>query len=143
MKPESIYRLDAVKTLSGFQMLEFSLKIYISVAYNLIAHKVSGIVPFKYKYKDIKNHPLEKLLNLFQKHNDNVDLQKRLNRLRQKRNDLAHTDLLIAHEELRDILGKDLTENHVSIQEVQKELDECLKIMAGELDNIFKVKADA
>lgn len=143
MDAEQIYKLDTLKAISSFQMLEFSLKIYLATTFNIISSKVGDVVPFKYGYKDIENHSLEKLLNLFQKHNENTDLQRRLNKLRMHRNELAHKSLLVAHEELRDILGKELDESHISLQEVREELESCLKLMAEELDRVFKINGSA
>ena len=88
-----------------------------------------------------RNHPLERLLNTFQHINDNTDLQKRLNKLREGRNHIAHQALLVSHEELRDILDEDLDENHNDVSLLEQELDICLKQMAIELQKILSINS--
>ena len=142
MNSEEIYKLQTLKVLSGFQMLEFSLKVYVATAYNLTRHKLQGAIPFKYTYKDIKNHPLERLLNTFQKLNDNVQLQGRLNKLREGRNYIAHQALLVSHVEFRDILDGDLDESLDKVASLEQELDNCLELMAQELQKIFSINSE-
>jgi hypothetical protein len=139
MKSEDIYKLKVLRVLSSFQTLEFSLKIYVAAAYKLINRKLEGTIPFKYSFKDIENHPLEKLLNSFQKLNNNIELQKRLNKLREARNHIAHQALLVAHQEFRDLLDKDLGEGHESVISIEVELDDCLKLMALELEAVMSI----
>lgn len=142
MNTEELYKLQTLRVLSGFQTLEFSLKIYVAAAYKLIRHKLQGTIPFKYSYKYIKNHPLERLLTIFQQLNDNVELQGRLNKLREGRNHIAHQALLVSHEEFRDILEEDLNENHNNAASLEKELDDCLKLMALELQKIISINLE-
>ena len=141
MKSETEYKLSTLRVLSCFQTLEFSLKIYVATAYDLIRNKLKDDIPFKYSYKDIKNHSLGRLLNTFQKINDNVELQSRLNILVKGRNRIAHQALLFAHEEFRDILDEDLDENHENVTLLEQELDDCLMIMSTELQNIFSIRS--
>lgn len=51
------YKLQVLQTLSEFQTIEFSLKLYISAIYKIIKSKLDGQIPFYYSYKDIENHP--------------------------------------------------------------------------------------
>ncbi|WP_370598883.1 hypothetical protein NMD15_06935 [Plesiomonas shigelloides] len=84
MESTEKFRHTVLEVLSGFQVLEFSLKAYIARSYQVIKHRLNGEIPFNYSNNDIKNHPLEKLINIFSKLNENKDLVKKLNKLRNK-----------------------------------------------------------
>ena len=141
MNSETEYKQSTLRALSCFQLLEFSLKIYVAVAYDLIRNKLKDDIPFKYDYKDIKKHSLGMLLNTFQKINDNIELQNRLKSLVKGRNRLAHQALLVAHEELRYILDEDLNENRNNVTSLEEELDDCLMIMGSEIQKILSISS--
>jgi hypothetical protein len=136
---EIAYRLQATQVLGSFQMLEFALKLYLATSYKIINHKLNGCTPFYYSIKDVENCPLEKLLNLFKKHNSNVLLQSQLNKLRQSRNHLAHQALIYSHEEIRDLHEISLSESHQEIANVRAEIDKCLKLITIELETIYAI----
>lgn len=137
MPPEKEYKLQILKTLSEFQTLELALKIYIAATYKIIKNKLQGTIPFNYSYKDIEKHPVGKLLQSFQKLNDNTELQARLNNLTKSRNHIAHKGLILAHPEVRDLFDEDLSENHDNIISIEEELDNCLKLLTIELEKAF------
>lgn len=127
------YKSLSLKVLGSFQLLEFSLKLYIATAYKVIQEELNGKIPFNYSYPDIKNYPLERLINLFAKLNDNEDLSTRLNKLRDKRNKVAHTSLLCVYDVFREILGEDIHENYADLSATEGEVDHCLGLIAGEM----------
>lgn len=133
------YKLQVLQALSEFQTIEFSLKLYISATYKIIKSKLDGQIPFDYSYKDIENHPLEKLLALFKKHNSNIHLQKRLGKLVSGRNVVAHKALIFSHPEIRDIFGGELSEHHENVSSMAGELNECLKLLALELELVMNL----
>jgi len=141
MKFETEYQLITLRVLSSFQTLEFSLKIYIATAYDLIRKRLKDDIPFKYRYKDIKKHSLGMLLAIFQKLNNNTELQHRLNKLVEKRNIIAHQALLVAHEEFREIIDEDLVESHENVISLEGELDDCLMILSTELEKMFSMES--
>ena len=141
MKFETEYQLRTLRVLSSFQILESSLKIYIATAYDFIRNRLKDDIPFKYRYKDIKKHSMGMLLTIFQKINNNTELQHRLNKLVEGRNFIAHQALLVAHEEFRKILDEDLDENYDNVISLEGELDDCLMIMSSELQKIFSMRS--
>lgn len=134
---EKKYRILVLKTLNDFQMLEMLLKVYISVSYKIIGASLNSSIPFKYSYRDIENYPLERLINVFAKHNDNIDLQNRLNKLREGRNKLAHKALLISHDIFRELLSEKLDDNYESVKTMEKEVNACMRIIESELEKHF------
>jgi hypothetical protein len=96
------FLLEVAKALAGCQAIELELKAYISHAFRNIdmvlrsykSNPPSPIAkfdaPFNFHGDDYKNSSLEQLIKVFQKLSDNVDLVKRLNQFKDKRNALAH-----------------------------------------------------
>ncbi len=129
----------AFDVISGFQALELALKLYLGCAYSIIRQKVAGSLPFKHKYEDIQNFPLERLLHLFQKFNDHAELQKRLNKLKEHRNNFAHQSLLSRHPEMAALLPAGAHSSYQEMRSVLNELSECLDILLVELEQLLKV----
>lgn len=137
-KQEHEYKIQVLEALNTFQMLEMLLKAYISTAYNLIKKSLNESIPFNYSYKDIENHPLERLINTFTKLDNDKELHKKLNKLREGRNKLAHKALILSHDVFRELLSEDLHENHKATENLAKEADECLLIIQKKLESYFK-----
>jgi hypothetical protein len=116
-------------------MLEFSLKIYISLAYELIKRSLNDVILFDYGYKQIENFPLEKLLFHFSRLNKNSSLKNRLNKMKISRNYIAHRAMLERHEVIRDVLDLG-NEQQTDMDSAEAEVNECLVLMARELDII-------
>ena len=132
------YKDRAVRVLGTFQMLELSIKIYISAAYHVIRLRLDGEIPFNYDFWHVENFPLEKLLSVFSKLNSNKSLHARLNKLREQRNDVAHRALLYQDNFVRDLLGIDIRARSSSLSSTEKELNSCLELVSEELDLILK-----
>lgn len=131
------YKSLNLKVLGSFQLLELSLKLYIATAYKVIRDNLNGKIPFNYTYSDIKNYPLERLINLFTKLNDNKELLAHLNKLRDKRNKIAHTSLLCVYDVFREILDEDIHENYAELSATESEVDQCLGLIAEEMFKKF------
>jgi hypothetical protein len=129
--------LQVMQVLESFQLLEFSLKSYISAAYLLIKESIKEPVYFDYGYKDIEGFPLERLLGIFKKINRNLTLHEKLNRLPAKRNEIAHRALLYRHEVIREILKLDIDAHAVNLSEIEKEIDWCLLELANDLSPLM------
>ncbi|WP_339777300.1 hypothetical protein [uncultured Methylophaga sp.] len=140
MKQEQkIYKDRAVGLLTNFQLLELSLKLYIGTAYDYIHMLVEEHVHFDFSVSDVESYPLERLLNVFGKLNGNETLKKRLNRLRNERNYIAHEALLVTigsnpnmdtlHQKAEDFFY------------LEDELTECLNLVTEEFRKL-KVKGE-
>ena len=131
------YVMTTTQILSAFQTLEFSLKIYIASAHRIIALRLNGDLPYKYSMKSVKKIPLKSLLNIFQQLNDNETLVKRLEKLCELRNDVAHQALLVRHAGLSDILGESMDRKHIDLKKAFTEVDSCLLELNDELAKVF------
>ncbi len=130
-KAKEFYKDRTVGLLASFQLLELSLKIYIGKSYDLIHRLVRDHVHFDFSIGDVENYPLERLLNVFNKLNGNEELKKRLNKLRKKRNYIAHEALLvtIGSNPNMDTLHKKAEDFFY----LEDELTECIQLLTNEL----------
>lgn len=123
------HEVQVLRLLSMFQTLELSLKFYVAASYKQIKDALNGRLPFHYSYKDIENFPLERLLVVFAKLNDDKILQARLNKLVPKRNLVAHRALVYRYEVIAELLEIDRSELLQDLKTVEIELDDCLKVL--------------
>ena len=126
-----------LKLLGQFQLLEFSLKLYIYFSHEIIRERVDGLIPFNYTFEQIDTHPLEKLLANFKRLSDNSALQSRLNKLPKKRNEIAHKALLYHHPSLSSLLAGiynlDYLDHLADVGETEKEVESCMDLLAKDL----------
>ena len=129
--------LQVTKLLGMYQMVEFSLKVYIACAYAMIRDKLNGLIPFDFRYKDIEQTPLGKINGIFGKLNKNTDLQKKLKKLTKHRNYIAHRAIVEQNDVIRDVLDIDVSEEPIDMNAAEVEVDNCLLLIAKELETIF------
>ncbi len=82
--------LKVSRALSGCQMVEMELKLYLASAVALIKKRLGNRMAFEMTGDDYQNYSLERLINTFKKFTDNKDLVKRLNKFKDERNFLSH-----------------------------------------------------
>ena len=126
---------ENLKLIALFQVLELSLKFYIGANYLYISEKVGKEIAFKYSFIDLHNASLERLLTIFAKFNDNSEFQKRLNKLKESRDLVAHRSMILSSESMPKNLKKftvGYEENPIDYVEVNKELVECQIILRAE-----------
>lgn len=82
--------LKVSKALSGCQMVEFELKLYLSNAAELIKKRLGNRMAFNMSGKDFENSSLERLIGAFKTYSDNLVLVKRLGKFKDERNFLSH-----------------------------------------------------
>lgn len=87
---EDEFYLKIAHALSGCQLIEEQLKLYITEALELVSKCIDGRVPFKMKGEDYANASLERLIQAFRKLSDNEQLVKDLNSFKDERNFLSH-----------------------------------------------------
>lgn len=128
MNDKSKYFDDYVTLISAilvdFQFIEEGLRMYISDVFRYIEKELSGVIPFHYDDKDIEKDSLGKLINKFEKFNDNNDLIAELKDLIKYRNDCAHRGFLFPDEQAYD--EKYLKSRIKDLEKVKKRTADCL-----------------
>lgn len=136
---QDFYKQRTVALLTNYQLLELSLKMYIGTSYDYIHMLVADHIYFDFSIKDVENYPLERLLNVFGKMNDNTDLKKRLNKLRNERNYIAHEALIVTIGDNPN-MGT-LNKKAEDFFYLEDELMECLKLLTEEFSKL-KIKGE-
>jgi uncharacterized small protein (DUF1192 family) len=122
---EDDFYLKVAYALSGCQLVEQELKLYITEALQLVAKCIDGKMPFKMEGDDYADSSLERLIQTFKKLNDNEQLAKDLNRFKDERNFLSHrgiTHCLDYEGELFYTTADEMQERLAAIQEEAKRL---------------------
>jgi len=88
--PEDDFYLKVAHALSGCQLVEQELKLYITQALELAKKCIGNKMPFKIIGEDYANFPLGKLIDTFEKLSDNKTLVTELRDFTKKRNFLSH-----------------------------------------------------
>lgn len=90
---EDDFYLKVAHALSGCQLVEQELKLYITEALDLAKKCIGDKMPFKMSGDDYANSSLESLIKIFKKLSDNELLVTELNKFKDERNFLSHTGI--------------------------------------------------
>ena len=124
--------------LVNFQFIEEGIRMYISDVFKYIVMELSGVIPFRYDDKDIEKDALGKLINKFEKFNDNNDLIAELKNLIKYRNDCAHRGFLLTDEQAYD--EKYLKNRIKELEKVKERTADCLSGLHKEVVKIELLK---
>ena len=84
------FYLRVAQGLSGCQLVEQQLKLYISDALQLVAKCLAGKMPFAMHGDDYANASLERLIDTFRKLTDQTQLVEEWRKCKDERNFLSH-----------------------------------------------------
>lgn len=84
------FYLKVAYALSGCQLIEQELKLYITEALELARKCIGRKLPFKMNGEDYADSSLERLIEAFRKLSDNDQLVKDLRKFKDERNFLSH-----------------------------------------------------
>ncbi len=82
--------LNVAHALSGCQLVEQELKLYITEALDFVRQRLDDRMPFKMCGENYANSSLEGLISIFQKLTRNVELVNQLGKFKEERNFLSH-----------------------------------------------------
>ena len=88
------YKTSLVLALAGFQMVEESLKTYLSFCHDAVRELLPPGLTYKYSRADVEDAALGKLLMIFSKTTSNDGLVIALRKLQKDRDLIAHRALL-------------------------------------------------
>lgn len=108
---EDKFYSQVARALSGCQLVEQQLKLYITEALNLARKCIDGKMPFKLNGDDYEDSSLERLIETFKKLSSNEVLSRDLVAFKKERNFLSHkaiTHCLDYEGELLDPAAEDM-----------------------------------
>jgi hypothetical protein len=137
---ERDFYLRVAIALSGCQLVEQELKLYISEALELVEKCIAERLPFKMDGADYGDASLERLIETFRKLSDNPGLVAELRRFKDERNFLSHkgiTHCLGRESELDSDAAIDfdvrLTSMHVDAMRLREAIHEEANKFRGHL----------
>jgi hypothetical protein len=87
---EDDFYLKVAYALSGCQLVEQELKLYLTEAFELTQKCIGNRMPFKLSGDDYADSSLERLIEMFRKLTDNDTLVTELRRFKEERIFLSH-----------------------------------------------------
>lgn len=123
--------LKVAHALSGCQLVEQQLKLYITEALALVKKCVDGKMTFRMSGEDYEDSSLERLIDAFRKLSDNEQLIADLNKFKTERNFLTHkgiTHCLDWDEEMFLSAATDFELRLAGIQKDAKRLREAIHL---------------
>ena len=84
------FYLKVAHALSGCQLVEQELKLYITEALELAKKRIGNSMPFKISGEDYADVPLGRLIDVFKKLSNNEQLVAELKQFKNERNFLSH-----------------------------------------------------
>lgn len=84
------FYLKVADSLTGCQLVEQELKLYIATAYSAIQKHLAGRVPFKFSSEHCQNHALGRLIDTFKNLTNDNELVSELRKFKGERDFLIH-----------------------------------------------------
>ncbi|TXI11549.1 MAG: hypothetical protein E6Q76_02340 [Rhizobium sp.] len=120
MKPRDFY-LEVAYALSGCQLVEQELKLYLTDAFALIKKRLGNRMTFKFSGDDYENSSLEGLIGAFRKLSSNDTLIRQLEAFKKERNFLSHQGITYCLDYEGDLAVTVVEEVRPRLEAVQRQ----------------------
>ncbi|WP_237246390.1 hypothetical protein [Sideroxyarcus emersonii] len=117
------FYLQVAYALSGCQLVEQELKLYISEALEYVRKCVGKRLPFKMVGQDYEDASLERLIQAFRKLTNNDELVDELNKFKTERNFISHKGIAHCLDPMGDLGDIWVAEFMPRLQAVQVEAE--------------------
>lgn len=126
------FYLQVAYALSGCQLVEQELKLYISEALEYVKKSVGRRLPFKMSGEDYEDASLERLIDVFRKLSDNESLVADLRKFKAERNFLSHKGIAHCLNPMGDLGDISATEFMPRLRAVQSEAERLRTLIHNE-----------
>ena len=120
---EDDFYLKVARTLSGCQLVEQQLKLYITEALELAKKYIGEKMPFKMTGDDYADSSLERLIEIFRKLTDNEKLVTDLRKFKSERNFLSHKGITHCLDYEGELYNPTTIEIQNRLEAIQKEAE--------------------
>jgi hypothetical protein len=117
------FYLQVAYALSGCQLVEQELKLYISEALEFVGKCVGRRLPFKMTGQDYEDTSLDRLIEVFRKLNDNDQLASELRKFKAERNFLSHKGISHCLDPMGELGNMEAAEFLPRLRAVQAEAE--------------------
>lgn len=128
MKGRDFY-LEVAFALSGCQLVEEAIKVYLTDAFSLVKKCVGKRMAFKFSGKDYEDSSLEGLIKAFKKLSDDVSLVRDLDAFKKERNFLSHQGITSCLDYERELSEGLVEEYRPRLERIQAEADRLQKAL--------------
>ena len=135
MNRDSFY-VAVAEALSGCQLVEQELKLYITEALDLARRCVAGRFPFKLSGDDYQDASLERLIETFKKLTENEVLLTDLRSFKAERNFLSHKGIAHCLDFEGDLFNPIAEEYSVRLTKIRNEASRLQLAVFNEATNI-------
>jgi len=129
------FYLQVAFALSGCQLVEQQLKLYISEALELAQKCIGNRMPFKMSGEDYEDASLERLIEVFKKLSSNATLVAELRRFKDERNFLSHKGISHCLDPDGELFETTATDFQTRLQTIQKEANRLYLAIHEEANN--------
>lgn len=121
----------------NYQFIEEGIRFCLYRQHAIVAMRVKTILPYKPPFQSIQNAAMGKLISYFQAFCDNKELLESLNKVKTKRDRLAHQGYLMTFEEQNDPAF--VSSQLVELESAYKEAKACFSALQGEMERIHSL----
>lgn len=115
------FYLKVSQALTGCQLVEQQLKLYISEAFELAKKCIGGKMPFKFSGSDCENWSLGRLIENFDKLNNNPLLKNELIKFKKERDFLSHRAITSCLTPDMNLSSREITKMDARLDSIEKE----------------------
>ncbi len=133
---EDEFYLKIAQALSGCQLVEQYLKLYIAEAFELVTKCINNRMIFKMEGKDYDNSSLERLIEIFKKFTENQQLVTELNAFKKERNFLSHKGITHCLDYEEELSSTAVAEFDKRLENIKTEATRLQTAIYEELGNI-------
>lgn len=126
------FYLQVAYALSGCQLVEQELKLYISGALEYVRKCVGNRLPFKMGGQDYEDASMERLIETFRKLTNNDELVVELRKFKTERNFISHKGIAHSLDPMGDVENISVAEFIPRLQAVQTEADRLCRVIHEE-----------
>jgi hypothetical protein len=121
----------------NYQFIEEGLRFCLYRQHAIVEMRVKTILPYKPPLESIQNAAMGKLISYFQTFCDNKGLLESLNKVKTKRDRLAHQGYLMTFEEQNDPTF--VSNQLIELESAYKEAKACFSALQGEMERIHSL----
>ena len=137
MNDDDGFYIKVAHALSGCQLVEQELKLYITEALELAKKCIGEKMPFKMSGEDYADSSLERLIDIFRKLSNNDALVTELGKFKDERNFLSHKGITHCLDYEGELFETTATEFQNRLEAIQREAQR-LRLALHEEANKFR-----
>ncbi|MGN4062845.1 hypothetical protein ACS0YY_37285, partial [Burkholderia gladioli] len=131
----------ALQALAKFQLIEFSLKLYLARLHQLSSlSALPADSKQTWSFAELDEQPFGILLKRFANHCSDTELVARLREIKPARDIVAHRAVAYCRPEFKDLFGNEHVPSNDQLTAWAADADKCLEDLTPVLDKVFSIR---